>query len=69
MILCREAVVDGPGSSGGDKGEDGMVELDAVLKLQTKRKPASLMNGTGIRLVDNRVSSPFLHTSTKTSFG
>jgi hypothetical protein len=48
MLLCKDP------SSGRDP--DCPVELFAVLKLQTKRKPASLMNETGIRLVDNRVS-------------
>ena len=48
MLLCKDP------SHGRDP--DCAVELFAVLKLQTKRKPASVINGNGIRLVDNRVS-------------
>jgi hypothetical protein len=49
MLLCKDP------SHGRDP--DCTVELFAVLKLQTKRRPASVINGNGIRLVDNRVSS------------
>lgn len=48
MLLCKDP------SRGQDP--DCTVELFAVLKLQTKRRPATVINGNGIRLVDNRVS-------------
>lgn len=47
MLLCKDP------SQGQDP--DCAVELFAVLKLQTKPNPASVINGSGIRLVDNRV--------------
>lgn len=51
MLLCKDP------SQGQDP--DCAVELFAVLKLQTKSNPASVINGNGIRLVDNRVCVQF----------
>jgi hypothetical protein len=47
MILCKDP------SMGNDPNSQ--LDLYAVLKMQTKRKPAMLLQGNGIRLVDNKV--------------
>lgn len=47
MILCKDP-------SGG-QDPNSMVELYSVLKMQTKRKPAMVVHGNSIRLVDNKV--------------
>ncbi len=41
---------------GTGQGQTGMMDLVAVLKLQTKSRPAMVVQGNVIRLVDNRVS-------------
>jgi hypothetical protein len=62
MILCKDVLPpaapgfgEPSGASAATPGE-GMVDLYAVLRLQTKRRPASLVRGNEIRLVDNKVS-------------
>ncbi|KAJ9117600.1 hypothetical protein QFC22_004450 [Naganishia vaughanmartiniae] len=46
MILCKDPAM--------GKDPSSQVDLYAVLKMQTKRKPAMLLQGNGIRLVDNK---------------
>jgi hypothetical protein len=47
MILCKDPSM--------GKDPNSQLDLYAVLKMQTKRKPATLLQGSGIRLVDNKV--------------
>lgn len=49
MILCKDHSM--------GKDPNSQLDLYAVLKMQTKRKPAMLLQGNGIRLVDNKVRS------------
>ncbi|KAJ9098259.1 hypothetical protein QFC21_004588 [Naganishia friedmannii] len=46
MILCKDPAM--------GKDPNSQLDLYAVLKMQTKRKPAVLLQGNGIRLVDNK---------------
>lgn len=62
LILCKDVIPSSP--SGLEQGtfalapsaSEGPVDLYAVLRLQTKKRPASLVRGNEIRLVDNKVS-------------
>lgn len=45
MVLVRDS-----------KEEQGKVDIHAVLRMQTKREPASVINGNVLRLVNNNVS-------------
>lgn len=54
LILCSDMLVLAQRRPG--DGDDGRIDLFNVLRLSTVRAPASVMNGTILRVVDNRVS-------------
>ena len=54
LILCSDMLI--LGQKRPDGGDDGPVDLFNVLRLSTVRAPASIVNGTILRVVDNRVS-------------
>jgi len=71
MILCKE-VLPPPTPAFGElagasapPSAEGLVDLYAVLRLQTKRRPASLVRGNEIRLVDNKSILYFTAPSSK----
>lgn len=55
LILCSDMLILGQKRPEG--GDDGPVDLFNVLRLSTVRAPASIVNGTILRVVDNRVST------------
>jgi len=71
MILCKD-VLPPPTPAFGElagasapPSAEGLVDLYAVLRLQTKRRPASLVRGNEIRLVDNKSILYFTAPSSK----
>lgn len=59
LILCSDMLVLAQRRPG--EGDDGRIDLFNVLRLSTVRAPASVISGTILRVVDNRVSPASNH--------